>query len=167
MSTPSRADGIATIAKLIESTRISMLTTMTDDGTHVSRPMTLQQIDSDGVMWFFANENSATAKEITANPSVNVSFSNTKDSEWTSIAGSAAVVHDHAKAQELWNPLLAAWFTDGLETPGLTLLRVQVDSAQYWDGPDSKVVSLLGMVRAAITRNSDNYPDTQAGTIVL
>ena len=167
MSTPSNTDGIAKVSKLIESARISMLTTMTDDGKHVSRPMALQQVEFDGNLWFFANENSATAKEIKANPSVNVSFSNSKNNEWTSIAGSAVVVHDLAKAKELWNPILTAWFNDGLETPGLTLIRVHVESAQYWDGPDSKVVSLLGMVRAAVTRNSDNYPDTQEGTIVL
>lgn len=37
--------------------------------------------------------------------------------------GTAAIVHDEAKEEELRNPILNAWFSDGLETPGLALIR--------------------------------------------
>ena len=36
-----------------------MLTTMTADGKHVSRPMGLQEAEFDGDLWFFAYDDSA------------------------------------------------------------------------------------------------------------
>lgn len=135
-----------------------MLTTMTSEGAHVSRPMGLQQVEFDGDLWFFASEDSDKVAEISAEASVNVSFSDSKASSWTSVSGTAEIVHDRAKAEELWNPILQAWFTDGLDTPGLTLIKVHADTAEYWDGPSSKVVRLVGMVRAAVTHNPDAVP---------
>jgi general stress protein 26 len=154
----TRDDAVAKIAELVSKARVGMLTTMTADGAHVSRPMGLQQVEFDGDLWFFAYEDSAKIAEITAEPSVNVSFSDTKASSWTSVSGTAEIVHDHAKAEQLWSPVLQAWFPDGLETPGLTLIKVHADSAEYWESPSSKVVRLLGMARAAVTHNPDAFP---------
>jgi general stress protein 26 len=151
-------DPVARVAELVDRARICMFTTMTPDGQHVSRPMAVQEVEFDGNLWFFAYAESAKVGEVGANPQVNVSFSNSKQSEWTSIAGTAEVVIDREKAEELWSAPLKVWFPDGVETPGLVLLKVHADSAEYWSGPSSKVVQLLGAVRAAVTRNPDNFP---------
>jgi general stress protein 26 len=139
------------LTELIKNARMAMLTTMTVDGKHVSRPMALQEAEFDGDLWFFTYENSAKVHDITLQPEVNVSFSDKNANAWVSIAGYAEVVHDRSKAEQLWNPLLKAWFPDGLDTEGLTLLRVRADSAQYWDAPNSKVANLLAMAKAAVT----------------
>jgi general stress protein 26 len=146
------------VAELVDRAEICMLTTMTATGEHVSRPMGLQEVEFDGDLWFFAYEDSHKVAEIRANPSVNVSFSNSKQSEWTSISGRAQAVHDRARAEELWSAPLKAWFPDGLDTPGLVLLRVHADTAEYWDGPSSKVVRLIGAARAAIAGDPDKFP---------
>lgn len=151
--------GRAKVAELVKSAHICMFTTMTADGKHVSRPMGLQDVEFDGDLWFFTYDDSNKAGEIRGNASVNVSFADPKNTEWTSISGTAEVVHDKAKAKDLWSPILNAWFADGLETEGLCLIKVHADSAEYWDGPSSRVVSLFGMVRAAITKNPENYAD--------
>ncbi len=137
-----------------------MLTTMTTDGKHVARPMALQEVEFDGDLWFFAYDDSAKAQEILTNPQVNVSFSNDKSSEWTSVSGVAEMVHDRAKAEELWSAPLKVWFPDGLDTPGLVLIKVHADSAEYWESPSSKVVKLLGAARAAVTGDPDKFPGT-------
>lgn len=172
LSTPeSQADGhsegIAKIAELVKDARIAMLTTMTSDGKHLARPMALQEIEFDGDLWFFVGDDSDKVAEITANPSVNVSFSNAKNTAWTSIAGTASIVHDKAKAEELWSPVLNAWFPDGLDTPNLGLIKVHADSAEYWDGPGSRVVQLIGILRAAVTRNPDNMIGQENDTVEL
>ncbi len=154
----SEKDPVQHVAELVERAEIGMLTSMTAEGTHVSRPMALQATEFDGDLWFFAYEDSAKVSEIRANPAVNVSFTNDKQSEWTSVSGTATVVHDRAKAEELWSPPLKAWFEDGLDTPGLTLIKVHADSAEYWEGPSSKVVRLLGMARAAVSGDKDKFP---------
>jgi general stress protein 26 len=157
---PDTDTPISHVAKLVERAKISMLTTMTAEGKHVSRPMGLQEVEFDGDLWFFASDDSAKAREIQANPQVNVSFSNDKSSEWTSISGTAEVVHDRAKAEELWSAPLKAWFPDGLDTPGLALIKVHADSAEYWEAPSSKVVRLIGAARAAATGDPDKFPST-------
>jgi general stress protein 26 len=148
------------VAELVERAEIGMLTTMTRDGRHVSRPMALQRTEFDGDLWFFAYQDSDKVAQISVHPEVNVSFSNTKQSEWTSLTGTAAVVHDRAKAEELWSPPLEAWFEDGLDTPGLTLIRVHAQSAEYWESPSGKVVRLLGMATAAVTGDPERFPST-------
>lgn len=148
------------IADLVSNAEVAMLTTTTAEGKQVSRPMGLQEVEFDGDLWFFAHDDSAKVVQIEADPEVNVSFSDTKNSSWTSIAGRAKIVHDRAKAEELYTSTLKAWFPDGLETPGLTLIRIHADTAEYWEGPSSTVGFVLGVARAAVTKNPDNDPIT-------
>jgi general stress protein 26 len=151
-------DDRATVIELIGRAQSAMLTTMTPEGAHVSRPMAVQETEFDGDLWFFTYEDSDKVRQIGTSPSVNVSFSNDRKSEWTSIAGTAEVVHDRAKAEELWSKPLEAWFPDGLDTPGLVLLKVHGESAEYWDSPTSKVRQLLGLAQAISRNDPDEFP---------
>ena len=146
------------VIELVSRAKSAMLTTMTSDGTHVSRPMAVQDAEFDGDLWFFADDRSDKAQQIQAHPQVNVSLSNDSKSEWTSIAGTAEIVHDRAKAEQLWAKPLEAWFPDGLETPGLALIKVNADTAEYWDAASSKVKQMLGMRRAIVRNNPDEFP---------
>jgi general stress protein 26 len=158
--TDSTNDDRRHLNELMSNAKVAMLTTTTAEGKQVSRPMGLQEAEFDGDLWFFAYEDSAKVTQIKATPEVNVSFSDTKHSSWTSIAGRAEIVHDHAKAEELYTATLKAWFPEGLETPGLTLIKVHADTAEYWEGPSSTVAFVIGTVRAAVTKNPDNDPIT-------
>ena len=141
-----------TVKELVKDARICMLTSMTADGRHVSRPMAVQDVEFDGDLWFFAYADSDLIEQIARHPQVNVSFSDGKQHAWVSIAGPAMRTDDRAKAEELWNPLLKAWFPDGLETPGLTLVKVLAESAEYWESAhSSKVITLMGYAKAAVT----------------
>ena len=140
------------VRDMIKDARIGMLTTMTADGRHVSRPMALQDFEFDGDLWFFAYSDSDLVEQIAVHPEVNVSFSDQKQNNWISVAGPAVRTDDPAKAKELWNPLLKAWFPEGLETPNLTLVKVHAETAEYWEAAhSSKVITLLGAAKAAVT----------------
>jgi general stress protein 26 len=140
------------VKELVKDARICMLTTMTSDGKHVARPMAVQDVEFDGDLWFFTYSDSDLVAQVRANPQVNVSFSDDKQNAWVSIAGAAQQADNPAKAKDLWNPLLKAWFPDGLDTPNLTLVKVHADTAEYWESPhSSKVVTLLGAAKAAVT----------------
>ena len=141
-----------TVKKLIKDARICMLTTMTADGRHVSRPMAVQDVEFDGDLWFFTYADSDLVEQVRAHPQVNVAFSDDDKHAWVSVAGAAEQLDDPARAKELWNPLLKAWFPDGLETPGLTLVKVHADTAEYWESAhSSRIVTMLGAVKAAVT----------------
>ena len=164
---PTRDEKMRTLVDLVADARIAMLTTVAADGRLMSRPMGLQEVEFDGDLWFFVDDASHKAAELAANPQVNVSFANPKGTSWTSITGTAEVVHDRAKAEQFWNPLLRAWFPDELDTPGLALIKVHADSAEYWDGPGSRLTQLVGIVRAAVTRDEGKLIDTQNEEVSL
>ena len=133
---------------MMKDSHICMLTTTNEQGQLTSRPMGLQQVEFDGDAWFFTQRSSTKLQEIAANPEVNVAFAS--NNNWVSLYGKAEHVYDKAKAEELWNPILKAWFPNGLNDLELTLIKVHAESAEYWDG-DNKLVSLFGMAKAAIT----------------
>ncbi|MGW4157741.1 pyridoxamine 5'-phosphate oxidase family protein [Micromonospora chersina] len=144
-------DGRRRVTELIRDARICLLTTTAVDGRLVSRPMGLQEADFDGDLWFFAYADSAKVRQIRVNPQVNVGFADQRHHSWVSVAGTAGEEWDRTRAERLWHPLLKTWFPDGLDTPGLTLIKVHAASAEYWDAPGSTVVNLLGFARAAVT----------------
>ena len=120
--------------------------------------MAVQDVEFDGDLWFFCYDDSPKAQQIRMNPEVNISFANDKQSEWTSLSGRAEIVHDRQQAERLWSAPLKVWFPDGLDTDGLSLIKVHVDSAEYWDSPSSKVRQLIGAARAAATGDPNKFP---------
>lgn len=159
-------EGTQKVAELVDQARICMLTTMTAEGTHVSRPMALQSVAFDGDLWFFAMDDSAKAAEIRTHPQVNVAFADDKHQAWTSVSGTATLVHDRATMEELWSPPLQVWFSDGLDTPGITLIKVHAETAEWWEASSSRVKRLIGAVRAAATGDPAKFPaDNQTETL--
>jgi general stress protein 26 len=64
---------------------------------------------------------------------VNVTFASPEKGIYASVTGLAQLVEDEKMVQKLWRPEMKAWFPRGLEEPGLTLLRVDIDHAEAWD----------------------------------
>jgi general stress protein 26 len=85
---------------------------------------------------------------------VNLSYAEPGKDHFVSVSGRCRLVLDKEKARELWNPTLKAWFPTGLEDPELALLCVKVEKAEYWDTPNSRMVQLIGFVKAALTGES-------------
>ena len=138
----------------IKDVRIAMMTTVETDDTLRSRPMYLQQAEFDGDLWFFTRDDSGKVEEILHNKQVNLSFADPSDNLYVSVSGKAQITDDRAKEEDLWNPMLKAWFPDGLDDPHLTLIRVSADQAEYWDSPNNKMVQLYGFVKAVVTGES-------------
>jgi general stress protein 26 len=147
----TRAEDIKTLGEKIKDVRFAMITTVEPDGSLKSRPMTTQQTEFDGDLWFFASSKSDIVRAVQARSEVNVAYAKPDSSLYISVSGKAEVVRDKAKAKELWNPLDKAWFPDGVNDPDLVLLRIGVDMAEYWDAPAGKVVQLLGLAKSLLT----------------
>jgi general stress protein 26 len=113
--------------------------------------MATQETEFDGDLWFFTDAGSPKVDEVERDERVNVSYAAPDDNRYVSISGTARLVRDRAKIKELWNPVLKAWFPEGLDDPDLALLRVRVEKAEYWDSPSSKMVQLAGFVKAIAT----------------
>lgn len=134
---------LAKLRDLIGDIHVGMMTTVTPDGALRSRPMLTQRVgDDDAELWFFTAADSAKARDIAEEHAVNVSYADSRRHRYVSVTGNAAVVHDPAKAGEMWDAKLTAWFPPGLDDPRLALVRVRVESAEYWDMTTGKMVEL-------------------------
>ncbi|MGB5556030.1 MAG: pyridoxamine 5'-phosphate oxidase family protein, partial [Flavobacteriaceae bacterium] len=113
-------------------------------------PMTLQEMDEKGDLWFFTGRNSDHFKNIENDNRVQLIVSETDDHTYISLYGNAVHIVDDEKVEQLWNPMLQAWF-NGKNDSNLALLNVNVESAFYWDNDQNKLVSLYQMVKAMTT----------------
>ena len=125
------------LAELMREFRFVMLTTAAADGSLHSRPMTMQDRDFDGDLWFFTSADAAKVWEANRDHQVNVSFSDPHKNTYISASGTANLVRDRKKIEELWKPHYKLLFPKGLDDPELALLKVTVERAEYWDSPSS------------------------------
>ena len=134
----------------IKDIRVTMMTTAEADHTLRSRPMYTQQAEYEGQLWFFTKDDAPKTDEIENDRHVNLAYVNPSDDTYVSVSGVAKLVYDRQKAEEIWNPVVKAWFPEGLDDPHLGLLRVEPTKAEYWDAPSSNMVQLFKMGKAIV-----------------
>ena len=157
-------ESIKKLKELVDEVRIAMLCTSQDDQLR-SRPMSTAQFDDEGNIWFFTNEHSGKADEVSESHQICLAYSSPSKNSYISISGSARIVNDWAKMKELYNPAIKAWFPEGLDDPNLALLKVTPSEAEYWDSSSSKMVTLFQMAKAIVT--GEKYDEGQHGKIEL
>jgi general stress protein 26 len=128
-----KLENIEMLRGMIDKSKTAMLTTFTVDNGFHSRPMATAQVDVEGALWFFTNEFSSKVAEVSHDNKVNVTYTNASANTYISINGTATIVDDRGRMQELWDPFIEAFFKDGIDDPKLTLLRVDMNDAEYWD----------------------------------
>jgi len=147
----SYKEDIKKMRELIDGIKIAQLTTVGTDGMLRSRPMGTQEVEFDGNLWFFTSKDTHKVDEIEAHPQVCATYAAPDRNRYVSVSGTAKLNDDRAKMEELWRPAFKIWFPDGLSDPKLTLIKVEVTRVEYWDAPASKVVSLVGFIKAIAT----------------
>ncbi len=147
----SGADALKQLKELATSVDICMFTTITA-GRMYARPMSTQEVEEDGTMWFFSFEDSAAAQDANYDH-VCLSYSSPAKSTYLTVQGRAEVSYDKVKMKELWKDILKAWFPKGLDTPGIALIRVTPEEAHYWDSDASRMKILAQYAYAKVTGN--------------
>ena len=161
-ATPSnRTEELKKIGEFIHDIDFTMMTTIDEAGDLQSRPMSTQKTEFDGDVYFFAFDDTDKIKHIRRNPRVNLAYSAPDRQTYVSLKGEAEISRDRAKMEELWQPQLKAWFPDGLDTPGITLIKVAVKSAEYWDSPSSTIAHVIGLVKSAVTGQSADIGENE------
>ena len=148
----NQEDKLKKLREIVKAVDICMLTTVDERGELHSRPMSNnREVEFDGDLWFFTYGSSHKVDEIGQVPKVNASFADIDGQQYASLTGRAEVVRDRAKVEELWQPALRAWFPEGTETPDIALLKVTVESAEYWDSSQSIVAHAVSLAASLIT----------------
>lgn len=128
-----------------------MFCTIGYTGTISSRPMTTNEVDEDGNIWFFTNKLSEVSIEADQKNNVCLAYACPSTNDYLSVTGTASIVLDKTKIRELWKPGNKVWFPLGVDDPELALIKVSPVNAEYWDSSANKMVILFSMVKAAIT----------------
>jgi general stress protein 26 len=145
-----REEGLDKMKEMIEAINICMFITKKSDASHV-RPMATIKVDDNGDLWFFTRQSSLKIDDLQRNDEVQLLYSHPGKDSYINVTGNASIETSREKVKELWSPLVKAWFPDGVDDPELTLLKVEVDAAYYWDSGTSKMVSFFKMLTAALT----------------
>jgi general stress protein 26 len=148
---PAQSHDLAPLRTMLKSLPIAMLDTVAHDGSVVSRPLQVPGFDDADALWFATGLDSDKAAEIRARPHIGLSFADHHANSFVSISGPARLVEDREKIDALWSPGLSIFFPQGKDDPNLTLVRVEVERAEYWNGPGTLVGKLVCMAAAALT----------------
>jgi len=161
----SSEDAVKKFKDLVESVNVCMFTTMDDSNNIFSRPMSTVKIDDEGNAWFFTNEYSEKIQEVSRDNSVTLIYAHPGKNVYVSVKGSCTIIVNKKQIQELWNPLLKAWFPLGMDDPKLCLIKVTTEDAHYWNSHSSKMVVYFKMLKAIA--NKERYEEEDAGKLKL
>lgn len=122
-----------------------------------TRPMSVQEADDDGNLWFLSASDSYKDAEIAANPSVKLYFQGSPHSDFLYLEGRATLSKDKNKINELWEPLFKTWFTEGKDDPRISVIKVVPEEGYYWDNKHGNLVASVKMlIGAAIGKTLDD-----------
>nr|WP_292010085.1 pyridoxamine 5'-phosphate oxidase family protein [Chryseobacterium sp.] len=159
-------EAVKKIKELSEAARICMFCTELEKVPVNSRPMTLQETDENGNLWFISSDTSNKNFEIKEDRRVQLFFMNNGDSQYLSVYGTASVYKDKTTIEDKWSAMANAWF-DGKDDPHVSIIRVEPKETYYWDTKAGKLVSLLSFVASAVTGNKTDNSDGIEGNATV
>jgi general stress protein 26 len=115
------------------------------------RPMSVQQVDDDGNLWFLSAADSHKNIELATDPTVDLYFQGSAHSDFLHVRGRTTVSRDKAKIKELWEPIYKTWFTEGVDDPRITVIKVTPSAGYYWDTKHGMAVAGVKMLIGAMT----------------
>jgi len=139
---------LADISEKMRDIDFCMLTTHGANGALASRPMSNnREVDYDGSSWFFTREDAHMIGEIERDPQVVLTFQGKSGlfgarPFFAAVEGRAELIRDKAQFEAHWADGLDRWFEEGIDTPGLVLIRVRAANVHYWDGEEEDTLQL-------------------------
>ena len=145
-------EGVEKLKEMVDKIDMCLFCThlKTDDGSK-SRPMSTQEVDENGSLWFFSGLDSEKNKEIGEDKNVQLFFSNPAKSSFLVVNGEAEIVLDRSKIDELWSATVEIWFKGGKDDPNVSLIKVNTKSAYYWDTEGNRMINFFKMLGSIAT----------------
>lgn len=158
-------EAIEKFRELVNDVTICMFTTLDENHELTSRPMFTSSVDDEGNVWFFTNEFSEKINEVSKDNLVHLIYSHPVKNIYVDVKGTCSLIIDKKKMEELWDPTLKNWFSEGLEDSKICLVKVATETAHFWNHSASKMGLLFQMIRS-ITKG-DQYKETEKGKLDL
>ena len=126
-----------TLAELSQKMReidFAMLSTHSDGGTIAGRPMSNNgEVEYKGDSYYFTYEHFRTVSDIERDPKVALAFQG-EEAFFVNVEGVAELINDKGQFKQHWTQGLDRWFPEGVDTKGLTLIKVRATRIHWWDG---------------------------------
>lgn len=134
------------LSKKMAKLDFAMLTTISIEGGINARPMSNNgDVDYDGDSYFFAYTQSRKILEIRADSNVGLSYTGAVGMLggpplFVEVQGTASLIEDKAAFADHWTKDLDRYFPEGIDTPGVVMIKVHADTIRYWDGSDEGII---------------------------
>ena len=115
-----------------------------------ARPMNVRKVKDDGSLWFLASNDSSLSEQLAADNSVDLLFHGKRTAEFMQLSGVALMSSEPAQIDELWEPILKTWFTEGPRDPRILVIEVKVHRGHYWDQKHGGLIAGTKMVVGAL-----------------
>ena len=128
-----------------------------------TRPMSAQNIDDEGNFWFLSANDSHKNEEVQQDPATQLLFQGSSYSDFLSLYGQSTVSTDKQKIEELWDPSLKVWFTEGKDDPRITVIKFTPSDGYYWDTKHNMAIALAKRTYGAMVGKT--FDDSVEGNI--
>jgi general stress protein 26 len=136
--------------EMIDDIKFAMLVTHDGQGDELrARPMHAHGERDEDAIYFLTDKRHHKDDEIEINDNVCLAFADNSGMRYVSVTGTANVLDDRRKVDELWDASNKA-FWEGKDDPNIRVLRVRPSMAEFWDSP-GKIVTSVKMAAAALT----------------
>lgn len=143
-------DAIKKLKDLTDEIKVCMFCTYTKEQQMECAPMTTQEMDDAGNIWFISDKNSDRNHDLLQNKGVNLLYAHPGKESFVSIHGTAEVIYDKQVIKERWSPMAKAWFKEGKDDPNISIIKVTPTEGKYWDTKNGKMISFLKIIAAAV-----------------
>lgn len=161
----SNTEALEKLKELSEKARICMFCTDLTSIPITVRPMSLQETDTEGNLWFISSDASNKNFQIAEDNRVQLLFMNNSNSEYLSVFGKAFIYKDKSTIEDKWSNIANAWFEEGKDDPKVSIIRVAPHDTYYWDTKAGKLVSLISFAAAAISGTKTDNSDGVEGKL--
>lgn len=144
------APAVEKIREIVKHGRYCLFGTALTSPPIAVRPMTVQNVDDAGALWFLSGRSTSTNQHLAANPGTQLFFANPEKQEFLTLDGTTTIHTDRASKEAHWTPFAKTWFNQGIDDPELTVLRFQPAAGYYWDTKHGKTASLLKMAAGMV-----------------
>ena len=146
------AEAIEKIKELVEKGQNCFFcTTESTEKSNGARPMNVRQVDENGNLWFLIANDSHTFQDLNEDPFVQLFFQGSKHSDFLQLKAQVEVIHSRAKLEQLWEPIIKTWFTEGIDDPRIAMIKVKPFEGYYWDTKHGSTVAGVKMMIGAVT----------------
>jgi general stress protein 26 len=136
------------LSKKLAKLDFAMFATRSPNGSMTARPMSNNgDVEYQGNSYFFAYRNSRKIADLRADPQVTLSYTGAVGMLggpplFVTVEGVATLIEDKAVFAGHWTKDLDRYFPEGIDTPGVVMIRVDAKAIRYWDGSDEGEIAI-------------------------